>query len=179
MRRPLQTLVLVSLLLLVIVTPPKPAPSPVASLATSASSAFFDWSNREASNLNARKHRELSYLFSQSVSQPKKPKTQQSEQSQFVAHFEPGSVQQLIVDIFGPTAPAALTVAKCESGFDPSATNGHYRGVFQVGDLHAANWLDVTGQDYWASWMDPVVNITYAYSLSKGGTSWGPWSCKP
>jgi len=99
-----------------------------------------------------------------------------TEESEHAAHFEPGSVEQLIVDVFGDAAPQALKVASCESHYNPDAVNGRYRGVFQIGDMHAAEWLEVTGTDYWTSWMDPVANITYAHALwSRAG--WAPWSC--
>lgn len=90
--------------------------------------------------------------------------------------YDPGSVQALICDAFGSACAKALSVAKCESGFDPYATNGHYRGIFQVGDMHAAQWLEVTGRDYWSSWMNAATNIAFARWLWEQD-GWGPWSC--
>lgn len=90
--------------------------------------------------------------------------------------YDPGSIEALILDAFGSTGAKALSVARCESGLIASAANGRYRGIFQVGDMHAAQWLEVTGLDYWSSWMDAATNVTFAHWLwTQAG--WGPWSC--
>lgn len=105
-----------------------------------------------------------------------------SEESQHVAHFDPGSVQQLIVDVFGAEAPAALTVAKCESGFDPynvNPSNRHVRGVFQIHDSWAATWLEVMGVEYEQTWMDASTNIRFAKWLYDQDGSWKQWACRP
>ncbi len=65
----------------------------------------------------------------------------------------------------------AVDVAACESGLDPTATNGQYLGLFQMGSYH-----------YWrfggGSWDDPVVNAAAAESLYDE-QGWQPWSCRP
>ncbi len=68
----------------------------------------------------------------------------------------------------------ACRVAFCESRFDPDATNGANRGLFQL-------W---TG---WASYYDvPLVglsdvrvNVELAYLIWRDHGKWSAWSCKP
>ena len=65
----------------------------------------------------------------------------------------------------------AKRVAWCESGWNPSATNGQYLGLFQMGSYH-----------YWRfegnRWDDPYVNARAAGGLYRE-QGWRPWSCKP
>jgi soluble lytic murein transglycosylase-like protein len=63
-----------------------------------------------------------------------------------------------------------------ESTGNPEATgyntNGTVdRGLMQVNSIHA----DLVGGDL-ARLYDPATNIKIAYSLSKGGQDWTPWS---
>lgn len=107
---------------------------------------------------------------------PPEPAT---EESQHLAHFDPGSVQQLIVDVFGDAAPTALRVAKCESNYRSDAvnrSNPHVKGVFQIHDSWADEWLAVMGVSYWETWMDAETNIRFAYWLYTQ-SGWGPWEC--
>lgn len=102
-----------------------------------------------------------------------------TKESEHAAHFDPGSVQQLILDVFGAAGPQALKVAKCESGYRPDAVNPanhRVRGVFQVDEGWADEWLKVTGVSYWDSWMVAETNIRFAFWLyTRSG--WGPWAC--
>lgn len=61
-----------------------------------------------------------------------------------------------------------LEVMACESGGDPGATNGPYRGLMQI-------WLDnALGQNLY----DPATNLAVAYQMwSVDG--WAQWECKP
>lgn len=160
MRRPISKLIALCLLLLVIVTPPKPAPSPVASLATSASVAFFDWSNREASNLNARKHRELSYLFSQSVSQPTRRK--------YAAKVVYGS------GACGGDLPPCSVLA-CESGGNLVAQNSHSSasGKWQFLD---STWAGYGGYER-AMYAPESVQDDKARIVWNGGKGASQWVC--
>lgn len=75
----------------------------------------------------------------------------------------------VILEVFGPTAPAACAVAWCESRWDPNATGSQgERGLFQV---HPAFHPDAT--------YDPYGNAVAAYRISRGGTDWSQWTCKP
>jgi hypothetical protein len=71
------------------------------------------------------------------------------------------------------TEAAAIRVARCESLLNPRAVGrAGERGLFQVHPVHFG----------WAQpWrlFDPVWNSRVAYRLSRGGTSWRAWSCKP
>lgn len=90
-----------------------------------------------------------------------------------------GGIEAIIVGAFGSRGRAALRVASCESGLDPTQTNGPVRGLFQIHEVHARDWANVIGRSYWKSWDDPVANATYAAVLSNGGRDWSDWSCKP
>ena len=82
-------------------------------------------------------------------------------------------VVSIIHEVFGENAGAALSVAYCESGFDPNAVGASgERGLFQI---HSTHW-------FWLSpdlLYDPLYNAQMAYELSRGGTDWGSWSCQP
>lgn len=78
-----------------------------------------------------------------------------------------------IRQVFGARAPAAIRVARCETGgtFDPRAVGrAGERGIFQIHPVHFG----------WAQprrLFDPVWNSRVAYRLSRGGRDWRPWSC--
>ena len=78
---------------------------------------------------------------------------------------------------FGPTAPAALTVAWCESRLTPSAVGGPNVGLFQV------NYVHHEPGESWPAFVRRFTNIrtnvAYAFRLSRAGTDWRAWSCKP
>lgn len=91
----------------------------------------------------------------------------------------PEEIEALITAEFGPIADQALTVAWCESRYRPGATNGPSRGLFQVHEVHADQWLDVIGRTYWSSWDDPAANAAFAHWLHDETGSWRAWSCRP
>lgn len=75
--------------------------------------------------------------------------------------------------------PSAKRVARCESTWNSLATNGQYRGLFQLGPL----WFDYTEHDP-DSWADPFVNARVAYlvveyDLSRGHPPFNQWECQP
>lgn len=84
-------------------------------------------------------------------------------------------VQDAINEAFAgygdPTVAEATSVAWCESRLDPTATNGHYLGLFQLGPYH---YHRLEG----GAWDDPYVNARAAASLY-AEAGWQPWSCKP
>jgi hypothetical protein len=75
-------------------------------------------------------------------------------------------------------ASEAVLVAYCESGFNPAAANGKYKGVFQMGPTE----LTASGADA-RLWADAKVNITAAaklwisaYSRPNALEGWAPWA---
>jgi hypothetical protein len=67
-----------------------------------------------------------------------------------------------------PLWSAVCQVTGCESGFDPTATNGRYRGLMQVDWHHPTS----AGLDLY----DPADNLTAAWLLWRI-QGWGAWSC--
>jgi hypothetical protein len=94
--------------------------------------------------------------------------------------------QQAIINeiqaVFGQYANGALNIARCESGFNPGATNpypvgnSHAEGVFQI--LYPSTWNTTS---YAAQ--NPYnydANIHAAWEIfSRDGYSWREWQCKP
>ena len=63
----------------------------------------------------------------------------------------------------------------CETGgtYDPRAVGrAGERGWFQIHPVHRS-WVD------WGRLFDPFYNTRVAYRLSRGGTNWRPWTCRP
>lgn len=80
-------------------------------------------------------------------------------------------VPAVIRKVFGAHAGRALRVARCESRLWPHARgSAGERGIFQIHPVHFG-WLD-EGR-LWQPWY----NAKIAWRLSRGGTSWGPWTC--
>jgi hypothetical protein len=76
--------------------------------------------------------------------------------------------------IWGVPQPELRAVGRCESGLDPGAKNGRYRGVFQEGPMFEAGPFGRAGFSVW----DPLANIfTAAYTVSLQG--WRQWQCQP
>lgn len=92
-------------------------------------------------------------------------KTGRSLQS--AAPTSTSSVPQIICVVF-PDCTKALSVARCESGFRVTATNGQYFGVFQMGSAERARFGGST-TDPWDQ-----VRAAYAYFRVAG---WAPWQC--
>jgi hypothetical protein len=88
-----------------------------------------------------------------------------------------GSVQAEIVAVFGRYANAALAVARCESGYNPSAKNPNSTasGVFQ---FLTSTWATTSYAGY--SPFNAWANIHAAYQVfSRDGYSWREWECQP
>lgn len=94
--------------------------------------------------------------------------------------------KQAIIDdiqtVFGQYSPGALNIARCESGYDPTARNtiavagSHAEGVFQI--LYPGTWNGTSYRSYspYNSW----ANIRAAYEIFKrDGYSWREWACHP
>lgn len=91
------------------------------------------------------------------------------------AHSNRSVAERAIRQVFGARAPAAIRVARCETGgtFYARAVGRHgERGLFQIHPVHFS-WAQPSRL------FDPVWNSRVAYRLSRGGTSWRAWSCRP
>ena len=85
-----------------------------------------------------------------------------------------------LVETYFPASEVdnALTVAFCESRFNPLARNGSHRGIFQL----AGFWWRSFNMDAY----DPVANVYMAYQVwlqghprAGSGPNWGHWVCQP
>ena len=78
----------------------------------------------------------------------------------------------VICEVFGDRyCGPALRVAWCESRFDTRATNGQYRGLFQMG-----RWERRTFGH--GSTARAQARAAHRYFV-KSGRDWSPWECKP
>ncbi len=83
----------------------------------------------------------------------------------------------MIDQVFGSYAGAAKSVARCESGFNPGATNA-YSGAAGVFQFLPSTWAGTSqaGQSPYNAY----ANIRAAYEVfARDGYSWREWSCKP
>jgi hypothetical protein len=82
-----------------------------------------------------------------------------------------GSPEAAIREVFGPlgVADKAVQVAICESGLNPAADSGTYKGLFQLGP-HLAG----TVAFYGGNWFDPLTNAQVARDLYLG-SGWASW----
>ena len=90
------------------------------------------------------------------------------------------SVVATIEQVFGPYAPGALQVARCESGLNPGAYNpisiggSHAEGVFQI--LYPSTWMGTS--EAGNSPYNAQANILAAHQIFvRDGYSWREWSC--
>jgi len=101
----------------------------------------------------------------------------------YVGASNPGQAAVIaeIRAVFGPYANQALTIASCESSFNPSAYNpisvggAHAAGVFQI--LDTSTWLSTSyaGQSPYNAY----ANIHAAYEIfQRDGYSWREWQCR-
>lgn len=95
------------------------------------------------------------------------------------AHGAPTSrayVKAVVCEVFGTRCAQALRVVRCETGgtFSPWAVGDHgaSRGLFQINEAH---WGWVNEKRLF----EPAYNTLIAYRLSRGGTDWRHWTCRP
>jgi hypothetical protein len=74
-------------------------------------------------------------------------------------------VRQQILSVFGPAGPKAVSVFWCESRHQPTARNGQYLGVAQMGARERARFGH--GPDALTQ-----IRAAYAYFILSG---WSPW----
>ena len=87
------------------------------------------------------------------------------------------SVEGMIYQTFGPSAPSALNVARCESGLNPGAYNSasHASGVFQI--MYPSTWSSTPYSGY--SPFNAWANINAAHVIFvRDGYSWREWQCQ-
>ena len=75
---------------------------------------------------------------------------------------------------FGVSERAMMAVAFCESRLNPSATNGQYLGLYQLGLTHRA---DALIQRF--GWRDPYAQALHTARVVSRAGSWRPWECQP
>lgn len=100
----------------------------------------------------------------------------QAEEQRAAATAPAGSLEAIIQRHFGDAAPAAIRIARCESGMNPNAvspTNDH--GLFQINIVHRGQFEAVTGAP-WSSVYDPELNTIYARHVY-AQQGWSPWTC--
>jgi len=109
--------------------------------------------------------------------------TQSSQPAPIQSSTPPPAVQGntgitgMISQVFGPYASAAIAVARCESGLNPSATNpsSGAAGLFQ---FLSGTWSGTSqaGSSPYNAW----ANIVAAHEVFvRDGYSWREWSCQP
>jgi resuscitation-promoting factor RpfB len=77
----------------------------------------------------------------------------------------------------GIDANRVATIAKCESGFNPNADSGYYKGIFQ----HDPNYWPARASRYGfagASIFDVDAQIGVSTQMMAGG-GWSHWGCDP
>lgn len=89
----------------------------------------------------------------------------------------PNPIAHLIHYVWKADAPAAKRVAWCESRWNRRATNGQYKGIFQL-SLGIRHWA----RNRHPHWHDvaytPWENIRAA-RMWFNRYGWAPWSCRP
>jgi hypothetical protein len=81
------------------------------------------------------------------------------------------SPEKAVCHVFGAYCHEALQVARCESGYQTTAQNGEYLGLFQMGS--SARQLYGHGESALEQ-----AKAAYRYFV-RSGRNWSPWSCKP
>jgi hypothetical protein len=90
------------------------------------------------------------------------------------------AVIAMIKQVFGSYAPAAVQVARCESGLNPLAYNpisnggSHAEGLFQI--LYPSTWRGTSEAS--SSPYSAMANILAAHEIFvRDGYSWREWTC--
>jgi hypothetical protein len=87
------------------------------------------------------------------------------------------SYKQMIRRVFGPYGNQAVSVARCESSLNPSASNG-VRGAVGLFQILPRTWASTSHANQSAS--NPLANIQAAHEIfARDGYSWSEWACGP
>jgi len=95
--------------------------------------------------------------------------TAKRKQLRFLASLR--TPEKAICHVFGSYCDEALQVARCESGLRPSAENGQYLGMFQMGSNERALF------GHGATALEQA-KAAHRYFV-RSGRDWSPWSCRP
>ncbi len=130
---------------------------------------FVGWLNRHGASAAEFKanHPELASVFKQPWPPPKRLQLWQTCQTGAKC------AEAVIGKVFGAGWRYAYAIASCETGgtfYNRATGSAGERGWFQIHPTHFG-WLDE--EQLW----DVRYNTKIAYRMSKGGTSWGPWTC--
>lgn len=93
-----------------------------------------------------------------------------------INRFRSLELEQTIRRVFGRHGDAAVRIARCESGMDPSAINKKEdaRGLFQI---QKPTWGETRQRN--KDRLDPLANIAGAFEIfARSGYSWRKWGCK-
>lgn len=87
---------------------------------------------------------------------------------------EQGIAVNVIRKVFGRYANQALSVSYCESRFWVWASNGQYKGLFQMGESERETY----GHSYNNAWVQARAALRY---FVDSGRDWSPWAsiCRP
>lgn len=89
----------------------------------------------------------------------------------------PGSVEAIILEVFGAHGQEAIRVANCESRLHPGSVsrNGENWGLFQINTAHRQR---VAAMGYrWEDLLDARVNALVAKAIFDE-QGWAPWGCR-
>lgn len=114
------------------------------------------------------------------------PTVEQTAEAAQAPAPSPSGCPAVIIEVFGPAAPAACAVAYCESGWNPLAVGDHgdSKGYFQLN----TGWAGAYGPYGWASWygvapealFDGYTNSLVAKAILDMRGHWsgpGGWTC--
>lgn len=89
-----------------------------------------------------------------------------------------GNVVTTIHAVFGAEGPAAVRVARCESGLNPRAVSpgGQNLGVLQINVVHRRRW-EAMGYTR-ADMLTVGPNVRVAYAIWSEGRDWHQWACR-
>ncbi len=108
------------------------------------------------------------------------PYAAQPQQQTYAAPAQPqptgGSIPAMIDQVFGAYGPAAINIARCESGLNPGAYNpSGASGLFQI---LPSTWRGTS--EAGASPFNAQANIIAAHEIFvRDGYSWREWVCQP
>jgi hypothetical protein len=131
--------------------------------------AFQTWlvSRGASPKLFAVRHPELAAIFVQPWP-PRKPR-----QAWQTCETGAACARSVIQHVFGGNWQYAYAIAGCETGgtyYNRAVGSAGERGIFQIHPVHFG-WLDEN--QLW----DVRYNTRIAYRMSRGGSSWQPWTC--
>jgi hypothetical protein len=85
--------------------------------------------------------------------------------------YSASCVPAVIEHVFGASASYAKAIAYCESRYYPHAVGAAgERGIFQIHPVHFGSVDE-------SRLFEPLYNARFAWRMSRGGTSWAPWTC--